>query len=44
MALNLGSQPQRLQMPDWARGSRVLLSTLGDAALVEDGALLLGLE
>ena len=42
VALNLGSQPQRLQMPDWARGSRVLLSTLGDAALVEVGALLLG--
>jgi glycosidase len=41
VALNLGEQPHRLQLPDWARGSRLLLSTLSDAALVEDGALLL---
>jgi glycosidase len=42
VALNLGAQPHRLQLPDWARGSRVLLSTHEDAALVEDGTLLLG--
>jgi glycosidase len=42
VALNLGEQRHRLQLPDWARGSRLLLSTVEDAALVEDGALLLG--
>ena len=42
VALNLGVQPHRLQLPDWARGSRLLLSTHEDAALVEAGALLLG--
>jgi hypothetical protein len=29
-------------LPDWARGSGVLLSTVEDEALVEDGILLLG--
>ncbi|MET3843948.1 alpha-amylase family glycosyl hydrolase [Bradyrhizobium sp. OAE829] len=42
VALNLGAQSHRLPLPDWGRGSRVLLSTVADAALVEDGALLLG--
>jgi glycosidase len=41
VALNLGGRPHRLQLPDWARGSRLLLSTHEDAALAEDGALLL---
>ena len=41
VALNLGQQPHRLQLPQWARGSRLLLSTLDDAALVEGGAILL---
>jgi alpha-glucosidase len=42
VALNLGERKHRLQLPDWARGSRLLLSTVENAALVEDGALLLG--
>jgi alpha-glucosidase len=41
VALNLGGRPHRLRLPDWARGSRLLLSTLEDAVLAEDGALLL---
>ena len=41
MALNLGERPRGLQLPDWARGSRLLLSTVDDAALVEDDTLLL---
>jgi alpha-glucosidase len=41
VALNLGGQPHRLQLPRWARGSRLLLSTLEDAPLVEGGAILL---
>ena len=41
VALNLGDRPHRLQLPDWARGGRLLLSTHADAALAEDGALLL---
>jgi alpha-glucosidase len=41
VALNLGARSHRLQLPDWARGSRPLLSTLGDALPVEGGALLL---
>ena len=32
---------QRLALPDWAHGCRPLLSTLADAAPVQDGALLL---
>ena len=42
VALNLGERQHRLQLPDWARESRLLLSTVEEAALVEDGALLLG--
>ncbi|MBR1147320.1 alpha-amylase family glycosyl hydrolase [Bradyrhizobium sp. AUGA SZCCT0431] len=42
VALNLGAQSHRLPLPDWGRGSRVLLSTVADAALVEGGTLLLG--
>ncbi|KJC53288.1 alpha-amylase family glycosyl hydrolase [Bradyrhizobium sp. LTSP857] len=41
VALNLGERPHLLQLPDWARGSRQLLSTHEDAALAEHGALLL---
>jgi alpha-glucosidase len=41
VALNLGSRQHRLELPDWAHGSRSLLSTIEDAALVEDGAVLL---
>jgi alpha-glucosidase len=41
VALNLGARQHRLQLPDWARESRSLLSTLEDAALVEGGAVLL---
>jgi alpha-glucosidase len=41
VALNLGGQPHRLQLPDWAPDSRVLLSTVEGAALVEGGAVLL---
>jgi glycosidase len=41
VALNLGGQPHRLQLPDWARDSRLLLSTAQDPAPVEGGAVLL---
>jgi alpha-glucosidase len=41
VALNFGEHPHRLQLPDWARGSRLLLSTDEDATLVEAGAVLL---
>jgi hypothetical protein len=32
VALNLGGRPHRLQLPDWARDCRLLLSTVDDAA------------
>ena len=41
VALNLGGRSHRLQLPGWARDSRLLLSTVAGAALVEGGALLL---
>jgi alpha-glucosidase len=41
VALNLGERLHRLQLPDWGRGSRLLLSTVEGAAPVEDSALLL---
>lgn len=41
VALNLGTRPQRLQLPDWANDCRPLLSTLAEAATAGDGALLL---
>ena len=41
---NLGSQRQRLTLPDWAGECRVLLSTLADAAMTEDASLLLGAD
>ena len=41
VVLNLAEQPRGYRMPDWARGGRVVLSTLGDAALVEGDTLLL---
>jgi alpha-glucosidase len=41
VALNLGGRPHRLWLPGWARGSRLLLSTLEDAAPAEAGVFLL---
>jgi alpha-glucosidase len=41
VALNFGERAHRLELPDWARVSRVLLSSGVDAAPVEAGALLL---
>ncbi|MBX9650574.1 MAG: DUF3459 domain-containing protein, partial [Xanthobacteraceae bacterium] len=41
VALNFGRRQHRLALPDWAHGSRVLLSSVGDAAPVETGTLLL---
>jgi alpha-glucosidase len=41
VALNLGAHPHRLQLPDWARASQSLLSTVENTALVQGGALLL---
>jgi glycosidase len=41
VALNFGRRQHRLELPDCARGSRVLLSTAGGAAPVEAGVLLL---
>ena len=41
VALNLSERPYRLELPDWARDCRSLLSTVDDAVLVGDGALLL---
>jgi alpha-glucosidase len=41
VALNLGRQPHRLQLPDWASDWRPLLSTLADGAPAVNGALLL---
>ena len=41
VALNLGGHSQRLELPDWASDCRVLLSTVADAALAGDGAVLL---
>ena len=41
MALNLGGNSHRLQLPDWAHDCRILLSTIDDTELVEGGTLLL---
>jgi alpha-glucosidase len=41
VALNLGGHSQHLELPDWASDGRVLLSTVADAALAGDGAVLL---
>jgi glycosidase len=41
VALNLGGQPHRLALPDWAKQYRSLLSTVDDAVAATDGALLL---
>ena len=41
VALNLGSRPHRLALPDWASECRTLLSTVADAALAGDCALTL---
>jgi alpha-glucosidase len=40
VALNFGGRSQHLQLPDWARDCRPLLSTVVDAAPAVDGALL----
>lgn len=44
VALNLGGHSQRLEFPDWACDCRVLLSTVADAALPGDGAVLLRVD
>ena len=41
VALNLSGRPYRLELPDWARDCWSLLSTVDDAVLVGNGALLL---
>ena len=41
VALNLGGNSHRLQLPDWARDCRILLSTIDDTEPVEGGTLLL---
>ena len=41
VALNLGGRPHQLQLPDWARGCQLLLSTVEDVTLVEGGPVLL---
>jgi glycosidase len=41
VALNLGRRSHRLELPDWASDCRPLLSTVADATLAGDGALLL---
>jgi glycosidase len=41
VALNLGGRSHRLELPDWASDCRLLLSTVADASLARDGALLL---
>ena len=41
VALNLGGRPHAWQLPDWASECRPLLSTVADAALAGDGAVLL---
>ena len=41
VALNFGGRQHRLELPDWAHGSRLLLSTTEDAAPVETDAFLL---
>jgi alpha-glucosidase len=41
VALNLGGHSHRLELPDWASDCRALLSTVADAALAGDGAVLL---
>lgn len=42
VALNLGGEPQTLRLPAWARGARVLISTLGAALPSTDIALRVG--
>ena len=39
LALNLGGRPQGMQLPDWARDCRTLLSTLGDTTSPRDGVM-----
>jgi alpha-glucosidase len=41
VALNLSEGPYRFELPDWARDCRPLMSTVEDAVLIGDGALLL---
>jgi alpha-glucosidase len=41
VAFNFGERQHRLELPDWAHGSRLLLSTTEDAAPVETDAFLL---
>lgn len=41
IALNLGGRSQRLELPVWASGCRLLLSTTAEALLIENNMLLL---
>jgi glycosidase len=41
VALNLGGRSQRLELPDWASGYQLLLSTTAEALLIENNMLLL---
>ena len=41
VALNLGTDAQRLELPGWASNGRPILSTIAETMLVEDDALLL---
>jgi alpha-glucosidase len=41
VVLNLGERPRRFWLPDWARGSRLLLSTVDESSLAEGDTLLL---
>jgi alpha-glucosidase len=39
VVLNLGGQPLRIALPDWANPCRPLLSTVDDAVIAQDGTL-----
>jgi alpha-glucosidase len=41
VALNLGGTPQIVSLPSWARGGKVLLSTLDGSAIGQDSNLVL---
>ncbi|UZF94703.1 alpha-amylase family glycosyl hydrolase [Bosea sp. NBC_00550] len=41
VALNIGTDGQRLELPGWASNCRPILSTIAESTLVEDNALLL---
>ena len=41
VALNLGEQPHRFKLPNWAYDCRPLLSTVDEATVIEDDVLVL---